>query len=258
MYVGLWSRMRDFGRDDLTRLLERRAVVQATLMRTTIHLVARGDFWPFALATREARRDSWLRSRRGADSHEAMAAAAERVRAHLQAEDRIHRTRLEELAGKGRAVGVGLWIDLVRVPPSGTWERRRADLFAAAEAWIGPPDVTVQESIERLVHRYLAGFGPASIADIQSYTGLPRTTLAPALESVEPRRFRAESGEDLLDVPRAPRPDPQGRRPSKRLKVAGFSVKSGLWRPSRTSPRGRARAIRKDRRLSEGLVRAGG
>ena len=213
MYVGLWSRMRDFRRDDLMPLLEQRSVVQATLMRVTIHLVARGDYWPFALATREARRASWVRSRRGADSHEAMAAAAERVGAHLEVEGRIHRKQLDELAGKGRAVGVGLWIDLVRVPPSGTWERRRADLFAAAEAWIGPPAVTAEEGIEQLVRRYLAGFGPASVADVQSYTGLPRATFGPAIERLALRRFRAESGAELLDLPDAPLPDPRTPAP---------------------------------------------
>jgi hypothetical protein len=213
MYVGLWSRMRLFARDDLTRRIERRTVVQATLMRVTIHLVARGDYWPFALATRDARRASWVRSRRGADSDEELAAAAERVRARLRADGTIHRKELEEIAGTGRAVGVGLWLDLVRVPPSGTWERRRADLFAAADAWVGAPDVTVQDGVEQLVRRYLAGFGPASVADIQSYTGLPRTTFAPALERLALRRYRSESGDELLDVPRAPLPDPQTPAP---------------------------------------------
>jgi hypothetical protein len=154
-----------------------------------------------------------VRARRGADSDEEMAAAAERVRERLRADGTIHRKELEELAGKGRAVGAGLWIDLVRVPPSGTWERRRADLFAAADAWIGAPDATVQDGVEQLVRRYLAGFGPASVADIQSYTGLPRTTFAPALEPLGLRRFRAESGDELLDVPRAPLPDPQTPAP---------------------------------------------
>src|SRR5919199_6638296 len=52
MYIGLWSRLEDFRREDLTRALERRTVVQATLMRTTIHLVSRADYWPLALALR--------------------------------------------------------------------------------------------------------------------------------------------------------------------------------------------------------------
>ena len=62
MYVGAWSRIEHFERDSLTRGLEGRRVIQATLMRSTIHLVAAGDYWPFALAVREARRESWLRS----------------------------------------------------------------------------------------------------------------------------------------------------------------------------------------------------
>jgi hypothetical protein len=213
MYVGLWTRMRAFERDELERLIERRAVVQATLMRVTIHLVARADYWPFALATREARRTSWLRARRGADSDDEMRAAAERVRERLRSEPSVHRTELEELAGKGRAVGVGLWVDLVRVPPSGTWERRRADLFAAAEAWIGPPQITEQAAVERLLRRYLAGFGPATVGDIQSYTGLPRATFVPVLEAMTLRRFRSASGDELLDLPRAPLPDPSTPAP---------------------------------------------
>ena len=62
MYVGLWSRLEGFERDALTRALERRSVVQATLMRQTIHLVSRADYWPLALAVRESRRASWARA----------------------------------------------------------------------------------------------------------------------------------------------------------------------------------------------------
>jgi Winged helix DNA-binding domain len=64
MYIGLWSRVDGFERDALTRALERRSVVQATLMRSTIHLVSRRDFWPFALGTRDARRQWWRRVHR--------------------------------------------------------------------------------------------------------------------------------------------------------------------------------------------------
>src|SRR5919204_4319714 len=56
MYIGLWSRLAGFERDDLDRALERKAVVQGTLMRQTIHLVSARDYWPLALAVRHARR----------------------------------------------------------------------------------------------------------------------------------------------------------------------------------------------------------
>ncbi len=133
MYIGLWSRLVDFPRESLTRLLERGTVVQATLMRVTIHLVARRDFWPFALATRDARRKLWLTSRRGALSQDDMAEAAEILRPRL-ADGPLRRTDIEQLVGNERASSVGLWIDLVRVPPAGTWARRRADLYGLAES----------------------------------------------------------------------------------------------------------------------------
>src|SRR3954452_4981172 len=63
MYVGLWSRLEGFERDQLTRALERRSVVQGTLMRITIHLVSARDWWPFAIGVRAARRDRWMRAR---------------------------------------------------------------------------------------------------------------------------------------------------------------------------------------------------
>ncbi len=100
-------------------------------------------------------------------------------------------------------------VHLVRVPPSGTWEHRRADLFGAAEDWVGPPAVTAREGVEYLVRRYLSGVGPASRRDVQLFTGLHRRELAPALESLRLRRFRSEESDELLDLSRAPLPDPE-------------------------------------------------
>ena len=56
-YIGLWSRLERFRRDDLTRALERRTVVQGTLMRATIHIVSARDYPLFAEAVRGTRRD---------------------------------------------------------------------------------------------------------------------------------------------------------------------------------------------------------
>ena len=75
MYIGLWSRLEGFERGALTRALEAREVVQATLMRSTIHLVSRADYWPFAIAVREARRTWWLRATKRRRAPEAAAAA---------------------------------------------------------------------------------------------------------------------------------------------------------------------------------------
>ena len=205
MYIGLWSRLEGFERDALTRALEEREVVQATLMRSTIHLVSREDFWPLAIAVREARRASWLR----ATKREPPEAAAETVRAALAGGKTLRRKEVEELIGKPAAHGVGLWVDLVRAPPSGTWERRRADLFALAEDWVGPPpEIDQGAAVEHLVRRYLGGFGPATAKDVASFTGLAARELAPVLDRLDLRR----SGE-LLDLRDAPLPDPETPAP---------------------------------------------
>jgi Winged helix DNA-binding domain len=211
-YVGLWSRLRDFRRDQLTRALEDRRAVQATLLRSTIHIVSAADYPPFAEAIRSARRDWWTRVARSQLEGVDVEAAAALVRERL-ADGPARQAELTRLlADKGypRAVwnGVGLWVDMVRVPPSGTWERRRADLYGLAADWLGPWQVDAADALEHLVRRYLAGFGPASLVDLGSWAGMPLTRLRPVLERVGTRRFRDERGAALFDLPRAPLPDP--------------------------------------------------
>jgi len=209
MYIGLWSRLARFSRDDLTVALQQRRVVQATLMRVTIHLVSAADYWPLALAVRAGRRRWWLSSHKDALTSRDMNAAAKRVRAALDTAGQLTRRELESVAGRDAATGVGLWIDLVRVPPSGTWERRRADLFAAASDWLGPsPDLSAADALDHLVGRYLGGFGPATAHDIANWAGMSLGEIAPSLERLGLRRFRNETGESLVDLPRLRRPEP--------------------------------------------------
>lgn len=205
MYIGLWSRIEGFERARLTRALVARAVVQGTLMRVTIHLVSARDYWPLALAVRASRRKVWLRAARAVAGEEGAAAAAERLGVRLR-EGPVRRSELDALVGKEHAVGVGLWVDLVRAPPSGTWERRRADLYASAEEWLGPPAIDPGAAVEHLVRRYLGGFGPSTSGELADWAGMPVAEVAPVLERLPLRRFRAEDGQVLFDLPRAPLP----------------------------------------------------
>jgi hypothetical protein len=128
----------------------------------------------------------------------------------------MSRKELHELLGSDSAVtnGVAMWLDLVRVPPSGTWERRRADLYAAAEHWLGPPPrIDEADGIELLVRRYLGGFGPAAPAEIANWAGMHPRRLGTGLERLELRSFRAEDGTQLLDLARARLPDPETPAP---------------------------------------------
>jgi hypothetical protein len=185
-------------------------------MRATIHLVSRADYWPLALGIRRSRREAWLappyRREYGARQ---MSAAARRLRARL-GDGTMSRKEIHELLGSDSVItnGVNMWLDLVRVPPSGTWERRRADLYAAAEHWLGPPPATSEEDgIELLVRRYLGGFGPATLPELANWAALPPKRIEPALERLPLRRFVAEDGTELLDLPRAPLPDPDTPAP---------------------------------------------
>jgi winged helix DNA-binding protein len=210
-YIRLWSCLEGFRRDDLTRVLERRTAVQATLMRATIHVVSKRDFWPLAVAIRRPQREWWLRAHKPRLQERDL----ERKAAALDALMAEGPRRYEELSeAVGRSWGlVGPWLELVRVPPSGTWEKRRAHLFQTAERWVGPGDVGPDEALDRLVRRYLGAYGPASRADIAKWAGMKARDVAPALERLTLRRFRDEDGGELLDLPRAPLPDPDTPAP---------------------------------------------
>jgi hypothetical protein len=216
-YIGLWSRLRDFRREALTAALQRRRAVQATLMRQTIHVVSARDYPPLAEAVREARRAWWRRVQGRQVEGLDMDAVAALLREHLAARPRRQAELVSLLAAEGYPAaawsGAGLWLDLVRVPPSGTWQQRRADLYGLAEDWLGPWKVTEAEALEHLVRRYLGGFGPASAQDTASWAGVPVATVRPALERIGVRRFRDEQGRELFDLPRAPLPDPDTPAP---------------------------------------------
>ncbi len=197
-YVGLWSRLAAFRRDDLTRALGDRSVIQATLMRGTIHLVSRREFWLYAMGVRRARREWWVRINREAGSLQAKERQEDVLRAALKDGPRSV-ADLGELAS-GFVGNIGLWVDLVRVPPSGTWERRRANLLGLAEDWVGQNEVTEEEGLEHLVRAYLRGFGPAPYRDISAWAGVPVAPLREAGERLDLRHLRDESGRGFVDI----------------------------------------------------------
>jgi len=218
MYIGLWSRLEGFEREQLTRALERKTVVQSTLMRTTIHLVSRGDYWPFTVGIRRHRREQWLRAHK-ADRRK-IEAACRKLRPHFKGGS-LSQAEVDEILSANAATrnGVGLFLDLVRVPPSGTWERRRADVYALAEDWVGPEDVTEQEGLETLVRRYLSGFGPARPEEIANWAGVSNPEIKGVLDGIELRRFEDEEGKELIDLPRLPLPDADTPAPARLLPV---------------------------------------
>jgi hypothetical protein len=216
MYIGLWSRLDGLERDTVTKALERRSVVQGSLMRGTIHLVSKADYWPFAVGIRGWRGERLKVYKTDVRVFER---AAGKIRRFLADGPKTVK-EIEEALGKDIwRPGVGFWVELVRVPPSGTWERRRADLYALAEDWIGPESATEDEGEELLVRRYLQGFGPARPADIAEWSKLKPTVVKAVFERIAVRRFEDEEGNELVDLPRLPLPDPETLAPVRFLPV---------------------------------------
>jgi Winged helix DNA-binding domain len=213
-YYGLWSRIEGFDPHELGRMLTDREAVRMTLMRGTVHLVTVRDallLRPLVQVVIE-RSHSGAFGRRmgGADLGELERA----VREELDGEALHARELGRRLVARGigedvEAIGnaTRVHVPLVQVPPRGVWGRSGQAKYATLEAWTGR-ELDPDPSIDEVVMRYLGGFGPASVMDMQSWSGL--TKLRDAFERLRPRlaAFRDEEGRELFDLPDAPRPDP--------------------------------------------------
>ena len=205
-YVRLWTNLKRFAMGDLDRLLEQRKVVQGTLMRSTIHLVSAADYWPIAEGIGPSRQEWWHRTFGKEFSREEIDAIAAQLDAKLTGRVWPRKELDEQMRSHSTTVWSGAWVALIRVPPSGTWKRRRADLFQRAAEWIGSSTATHDEGLDLLLRRYLGGFGPARLADAASWAGVDVGKMRAAAERMTLRSFRDETGRELVDLPRAPLP----------------------------------------------------
>ena len=129
-------------------------------------------------------------------------------------------SRLKARGYDGPQSGINILADIVRVPPSGTWEQRRADLYGLAADWLPPPrQLTERDGVELLIRRYLGGFGPAAVADVANWMGVNIGAVREVAAALELRSFRDEGGRTLVDLPDAPLPDPDTPAPARFLPV---------------------------------------
>lgn len=208
-YIGLWSRMESFDRPMLTKALEDRVVVQGTLMRGTIHTVSAEDYWPMMAGIRRINREWYARVQArqltGIDMDAVASATGE-----LLADGAMRMADLTAaLAARGfpapAVKAVGWWVDLLRIPPSGTWEQRRADLYGLATWWLPPAvDPSEEDGVELLVRRYLGAFGPAPARDIASWMGLNVGQMRSVTDRMDLVAYRSDDGKGLVDLPDLP------------------------------------------------------
>ncbi len=213
-FVGLWTRLKDFKREDLLRLLKQKKVVRATALRGTLHLLSARDFLALRGALQPAldwAMQSLLRERAKGLDVPALTEAATGFFDRQPATFDALRDHLVARYPKGddRAMGfaVRCCLPLVQVPNDERWGFPSAPPFAVAERWLGEP-VDPEQKPHALVLRYLAAFGPATATDAQCWSAL--RGLKEAFEALRPKlvTFRDDRKRELFDLPRAPRPGP--------------------------------------------------
>jgi hypothetical protein len=225
-YFGLWSRLVDFQADELVGLIERREVVRIAAMRSTVHLMTAADALDFRALVQPAL-ERGLRStpfgKRLAASGTDIGELVEAGRALMEAEPRTGTQLAAELGARWPMLdpqtiqyALRIHLALVQVPPRGLWGRSGQPTLTTVETWLGQT-LTTDASIDRMVLRYLAAFGPASTADVQAWCGLTR--LGEVIERLKGDlvTFIGPSGATLYDVPDAPRPDPEIPAPARLL-----------------------------------------
>jgi Winged helix DNA-binding domain len=203
-YLGVWTRTTSFRRDALERELARAAVVKATVMRQTLHLLTRRDYALLRAALSETNfPDQTEIAKRLAPSVRTLAAKGPVTTAEALAHlERKHGLRGIEARRAWR--GARVRAHLLHHHETALWNPRRDGRFVALEE---PETHVPVEARAEILRRYLAAFGPASRRDISAWSMMHMPEIDAALERLEPlRRFRDEGGRELLDVPRAPLP----------------------------------------------------
>jgi hypothetical protein len=219
-YIGLWSRLEKFATDELSGMMQDRAAVRASLMRGTIHLVTVADYLMLQPVMRVLHERVFPRTDQGKRLDptcvpEILEAAREML-AETPLSMKALGVRLAERWSDcdpgGMAQAVRFLLPLVQVTPRGIWGASYGATWALAEQWIGRP-VPDNPTPDAVLLRYLAAFGPATVADMQAWSGLQG--LRAAVERMRPHLcvFRNEKGQELFDVPGAPLPDPETPAP---------------------------------------------
>ncbi|HEX3057029.1 MAG TPA: winged helix DNA-binding domain-containing protein [Gaiellaceae bacterium] len=209
-YVGIWTRTTGFRREALERQLAAGAVIKGTVMRQTLHLVTPRDYALIRAAMSETN-FPWetALAKRLAPSMRELAAAGPVTNADALAHiEREHGLKGIDARRAWRAARQ--CAHLLHHHETALWRGRPEGRFVALDEPDGHVPV---EARSEMLRRYLAAFGPATVRDMVAWSMMHVPEIKAALALLDVRRFRDENGRELLDVPRAPLPDPEAPAP---------------------------------------------
>jgi len=256
-YVGLWTRLEGFEADDLATLIENRRAVRVALMRSTLHLVTAEDCLALRalLAEPLARvvKSQFGRQVEGIDLAELAAEGARLTGAASLTFADLGGLLAERWPGRdpnAMAQTVRNLVPLVQVPPRGLWRRGGPAAHTTVEAWLGR-GLEEAPSIDAYVLRYLAAFGPASVKDMQKWSGMTRLKEVFSRLGSRLRRFRDEAGAELYDLADREPPDPETEAPVRFLPDFGNVLLSHADRTRIIADAHRPRVF-----TANGLIRA--
>lgn len=204
-YLAFWSRIAGFDPVELSDLISNRQAVRGSLMRCTVHLVAADDWqwlWPTCepVLTRAFKGSPFSKQIAGVDLPELLAAGHDYLRTQPRSRAELSQlmaARWPDADPASLAHAASLLTPVVQVPPRGLWRTGGQARWAPSAIWLGA-EVEEKAQVETLITRYLEAFGPATVQDVQAWSGL--TKLTGVIGEMDLARYSDTDGRELFDV----------------------------------------------------------
>ncbi|MET9675134.1 winged helix DNA-binding domain-containing protein [Streptomyces sp. NPDC006482] len=262
-YYALAARLEGFRPEQLSALMESHAVARIVTMRSTVHTHTARDAVALRRLVQPGAIDRELAifvARKGLDGVD-LARLARLARELVEERPRTPKQLREELLKEwpgadpqSLSLAARCLLPLVQVTPRGLWGRGGQVALTTTDTWFGDAVPVETADVDETVVRYLAAFGPASVKDMQTWSGLTR--LREAFERLRPQLlvFQDQRGTELFDLPDAPRPDEDTPAPPRFLPEFDNLLLSHADRTRVVTPEGRSRTWKGNRAFSVFLL----